>query len=57
MRDQERNHEVPPAGRPPRRPYEPPAIVTEETFETMATGCNSAPSQEVCEFNPPTSSP
>ncbi|GAB4527573.1 MAG: hypothetical protein Tsb0020_45040 [Haliangiales bacterium] len=28
--------------RPPRRPYEPPAVISEEVFETLALSCAKA---------------
>lgn len=31
-----------------RLPYEPPAIVSEEVFETLALGCSKTSSQGTC---------
>ena len=31
-----------------REPYEPPAVIAEETFETQALACNFAPMQFGC---------
>ena len=38
-----------------KKPYQPPAIVAEEVFETLALACAKDPGG-LCEFNPPTKS-
>lgn len=38
-----------------KQEYEPPAIVAEEVFETLALSCSKAPASD-CEFTPQTTS-
>ena len=36
-------------------PYEPPTVLSEEVFETLALACAKDPGSD-CEFSPPTKS-
>ena len=39
-----------------RLPYEPPAVISEEVFETLALGCNKTGTQQSCRLQPPAKS-
>jgi hypothetical protein len=40
-----------PAATAPRKPYEPPRIVSEEVFETLALACGKASGSLVCTWS------
>jgi hypothetical protein len=52
--EQREDDEGPPAeAAPKRKPYEPPAIVAAEVFETLALSCNKTPHTGSCIVRPP----